>query len=254
MTKIPFKALYKSAKTYAIKHSPEILTGVGIAGFISAIPMAITAYNHSEEEINEKEISRRRNNEEPVSTKEKVVIYAKHWWPVGLAVGGSTACIITGNRTQHKRNAAIAAAYTISQETLKDYQSAIAETVDEKKATEIREKASKKALDRAPTDEPDYIPAGKSLYYDRYSGRYFTSDRETIRKICNDLSRQMLGDMYVTLNDVYAMLDMDAIPFGNSIGWDVNKSFIEPTFDSMLTKRGEPCVVFDYATAPDVLR
>ena len=64
----------------------------------------------------------------------------------------------------------------------------------------------------------------------------------------------MLGDMYMTLNDVYDAIDLDRIPFGNDIGWDVNKSFIEPMFSSKLTEKGEPCVVFDNATQPEVLK
>ena len=161
-----------------------------------------------------------------------------------------------GNRQQHKRNAALAAAYTISQETLKDYQSAITESLDEKKANEIREKVSQKTSERVNVSDQEipYVPSGKSLYFDRWSGRYFVSDRETLREICNNLSRQMLGDMYITLNDVYDAIDLDRIPFGNDIGWDVNKSFIEPMFSSKLNEKGEPCVVFDYATQPEVLK
>lgn len=255
MKKIPMKAIGNSIKVYMTKHSPEILTGIGIGGFLTAIGMTIKIAPRAKAEIEDAEYYADKYNE-PLRKMDRVKIYAKNYWPVAVSTGLSTACIVMGNRQQHKRNAALAAAYTISQETLKDYQSAIAESLDEKKATEIREKVAEKTSERVPTNDQEipYVPAGKSLYLDRWSGRYFVSDRETIREVCNNLSRQMLGDMCVTLNEVYDALDLEGIPFGNYIGWDVNKSFVEPVFGAKLTEKGEPCVVFDFATQPDVLQ
>lgn len=255
MKKIPMKMIGNSIKVYMAKHSPEILTGIGIGGFLTTIGMAISTAPKAKAEIADAEYYADKY-EEPLRTKDRAKIYAKYYWPIALSTGLSTACVVMGNRQQHKRNAALAAAYTISQETLKDYQSAIAESLDEKKVEEIRKKVDQKTVDRSAEVKPDstYVPSGKSLYFDRWSGRYFVSDRETLREICNTLSRQMLGDMYVTLNDVYDALDLDRIPFGNEIGWDVNKSFIEATFGSKLNEKGEPCVVFDYVTPPEVLQ
>ena len=254
MKKIHMKAIGNSIKVYMTKHSPEILTGIGIGGFLTTIGMTMKIAPRAKAEIEDAEYYADKYNE-PIRTRDRVKIYAKNYWPVALSTGLSTACIVMGNRQQHKRNAALAAAYTISQETLKDYQSAITESLDEKKANEIREKVSQKTSERIPANDQEipYVPSGKSLYFDRWSGRYFVSDRETLREICNNLSRQMLGDMYITLNDVYDAIDLDRIPFGNDIGWDVNKSFIEPMFSSKLTEKGEPCVVFDYTTQPEVL-
>ncbi len=257
MKKIPMKALYTSAKTYAVKHSPDILTGLGIGGFFTAIVATAKAAPKVRDSIEEMEYLADKYGDPRPDMKAKAKVYIRYYWPTALSAGLSTACIITGNRKNAKRNAALAAAYTLSETTLKEYQQSVLETVDETTATEIREKVAKKKVEKVPlTNDTLAIPySGKGvLCFDKYSGRYFYSDREEIRRVCNDLSRQLLSDMFVTLNEFYDMINLDEIPMGSQVGWNIDDSMIEPYFSSQVTDTGIPCLVIDFTTEPTLAK
>ena len=51
-----------------------------------------------------------------------------------------------------KRNAALAAAYTLTKSTLHDYSSKVVETIGEKKERSIRDSINKEKLDKNPVD------------------------------------------------------------------------------------------------------
>ena len=55
MKKIPMKAIGNSIKVYMTKHSPEILTGIGIGGFLTTIGMTMKIAPRAKAEIEDAE-------------------------------------------------------------------------------------------------------------------------------------------------------------------------------------------------------
>ena len=84
----------------------------------------------------------------------------------------------------------------------------------------------------------------------RFSGRYFKSDIEKIKKAECELNRQMLDDMYVSLNDFYYEIGLDSVKLGDELGWNVDSGYIDLSFSSQLASDGTPCLVIDYSVAP----
>lgn len=247
-----FQAIGKSIKVYATKHAPGILTGIGISGFITTIGMTVRIAPQAKAAVEDAEYYASKYDDKPITTGDKVKIYAKYYLPIVLTSGMSATCIIMGNRTQSKRNAALAAAYSLSEATLKEYQQTVLEEVGEKKETKIRDKIAQKSLDKTPVEDSAVIFTGNGdvLCFDKYSGRYFMSSIESIRTVCNDLSRQLLSDMFVSLNEFYTAIGLDEIPLGGDVGWDVETGLVEPYFSTQLDKKGHPCVVIDYMVVP----
>ena len=91
---------------------------------------------------------------------------------------------------------------------------------------------------------------GETLCYDAISDRYFKSDIETLKQAANAMSRRLLVDTYVSLNDFYWEIGLKTIKIGDSIGWNVDDGLIEPTFSAQLADDGSPCLVLDYDIAP----
>lgn len=63
MKKIPMKAIGNSIKVYMTKHSPEILTGIGIGGFLTTIGMTIKIAPRAKAEIEDAEYYADKYNE-----------------------------------------------------------------------------------------------------------------------------------------------------------------------------------------------
>ena len=108
----PIKQFFKSTGDLLVKKSPEILIGVGITGMISSTVMAVTATPKAliliEAEKSKKEV-------DILSAKDIVKVTWKCYIPaVATGILGA-GCIIGSSAVNAKRNAALAAAYTLSE-------------------------------------------------------------------------------------------------------------------------------------------
>lgn len=232
------------------KHSPEILTGIGVAGMVTTTIMAVKATPKAILLINEKEVEERVEKLTPVETVKTVW---KCYIPAAVTGVLSIACIIGASSVNAKRNAALATAYTLSETALKEYKDKVLETVGEKKENEIRAAIAKDKLEKDPVVQAEVIDTGtgKTLCYDALSGRYFRSDIDKIRRAEYELNRQLLTEGYISLNDFYYEIGLDSIKVGDKLGWNVKQErYIDVNFGSALTTDQMPCLVIDFNVAP----
>lgn len=249
MNKVNFSLIFKSAKNAIIKHSPEILTGMGIAGMITAGVLAVRATPKAMTLIEEKKQSEKT---EKFSSIETVKTAWTCYIPAVLTAGASAACLIGASSVNLKRNAALAAAYTLSESTLKEYQEKVIETIGEKKEQTVHDAIAKDKLEQHPVSGREIIitGSGDTLCYDVAFDRYFRSDIEKLRKIENNLNRQMRDEGYISLNDFYIEVGLKPIPIGESLGWNIDRGYMELHFSSQLTDDGRPCLVINYTVMP----
>lgn len=242
------KAGLKQIGKFVDSNSPVILTGMGLAGMITTVVFGIKATPKAEKIIKCEESQLER----PL-TKVEIV---KHTWkcyiPTVAMGAASAACIIGGQSVSLRRNAALAGLYAFTDNTLKEYQDKIIETVGEKKNTDILDGMAKDIVDQNPVNELNVIRAGGDhLCYDPLTGRYFRSDIELINRAMNNLNKCLIDDRYETLNDFYYLLglpEVDSI-VGEDLGWNTDK-LLDLGFSSQLASNGEPCIVLRYDVAP----
>lgn len=240
---------FLSLKTAIKKHSPEILTGIGIAGMITTTVMAVRATPKALILIEERK-------EEIGAEKLEAMDMVKTTWacyiPAAITGTLSVACLIGASSVNARRNAALATAYTLSESALKDYQGKVIEMFGEKKNEAVKDAVAKDKVEKNPvvTREIIITEKGNTLCYDAISGRYFKSDIEKIKKAECELNRQMLDDMYVSLNDFYYEIGLDSVKLGDELGWNVDSGYIDLSFSSQLASDGTPCLVIDYSVAP----
>ena len=240
---------FLSLKTAIKKHSPDILTGIGIAGIITTTVMAVRATPKALILIEERK-------EEIGAEKLEAMDMVKTTWacyiPAAITGTLSVACLIGASSVNARRNAALATAYTLSESALKDYQGKVIEMFGEKKNEAVKDAVAKDKVEKNPvvTREVIITEKGNTLCYDAISGRYFKSDIEKIKKAECELNRQMLDDMYVSLNDFYYEIGLDSVKLGDELGWNVDSGYIDLSFSSQLASDGTPCLVIDYSVAP----
>ncbi len=249
MNKQKLSLIFTGVKNAVIRHCPEILTGMGLAGMITAGVLAVKATPKAIKLIEEEKA---KNNKEHLGVGETVKTAGLCYVPSVLTAAVSAACIVGASTIHNGRNAALAAAYALSESTLKEYQEKVVETVGEKKEQDIKDAVSKDKMEQNPvsTHEIVFTNSGNTLCYDVISGRYFTSDIERIKRCVNELNRRMRDEMFISLNDFYNEVGLKSIPIGENVGWNIDKGYIELYFSSQLTDDERPCVVINYSTAP----
>lgn len=232
------------------KHSPEILTGIGIAGMVTTTLLAVKATPKALKLIEEKK------KEEHKDELTKIETVKAAWKPyVPAAVTGTVAigCLIGANSVHVRRNAALATAYQISSTALADYKEKAIETIGEKKEKAIQDKVAQKKVDDKPVTPDNVIitGSGSTLCYDPQFGQYFESDIEKIRAAVNTLNYEMLQHEYASVNDFYDELGVERIAIGDDLGWNIGRDGkVEISFSSTIAKNGKPCLVLQYSVAP----
>lgn len=266
MGKLNLTRVFKDAQVLVSRKSPEILTGLGIAGFITTAVLAVKATPKALRLI---EAEKRKQNRKLANEAEKnghdsceqiknltPLETAKTCWkcyvPAVLTGVTSTACIIGASSVSARRTAALATAYKLSETALTEYKDKVVETIGEKKEKLVRDSIDKDKIDRDPISKKEVIvtKAGDTLCYDSLSGRYFKSDIETIKKAVNELNKRMMSDMYISLNEFYDELELSHTAIGYEIGWNIDDRLIEVDFSSQIAEDGTPCIVVGYDTPP----
>lgn len=255
------KNVSKMAKTLGgaiSKNSPTILTGLAVGGVLTTVifavqatPTALTLINDREQELTDMQPG--VYHRPVLLTKVEV---AKLTWKLYLpaaSMGLATiACIIGANSINHKRNAALATVYGLTETAFREYKEKVVETVGKNKEIKIRDEISADKVKSNPPGKNEVIFTGKGevLCYDSMSGRYFNSDIEQIRRVVNKINKEFMLDMWVSLNDFYYELGLATTKMGDQIGWDLDKGLIEISFSSQLTEDDKPCLVLNYDVKP----
>lgn len=254
------KELTSVGIAYVSDHRTSFMIGGGIAGLVGAgiaavrvTPKASMLLEERRCEKHEKYLEDSESNPH-LTIKDYVGVTWKYYLPPIILASVSAGMIICGHNADRKENAALAAAYALSESRLKEYADKVVETVGEKKEKTIRDAIDKDRVEKNPAKEGEIISTGQgdTLCMDAWSGRYFYSDIEIIRRAAVDLSRSVLNDNDVTLNDFYDAIGLPSIKLGDAFGWDVQKNpeLIELNYSAQLDPKKRPVMVIDFRYAP----
>lgn len=240
-----------AAKSTVSEHSPAILMGVGIAGSITTTVLAVRA---TPKALRLMEAKKKEEQKEELTPLETVKTTWKCYIPAVITGVASITCLVSSAKVSARRTAALAAAYQIADSTINDYKEKIKEVVGERKAEEIKAKVSEKKLEDNPATDGNVIVTGngKTLCMDYFSGQYFESDIDRIKRAINEVNAMMIRDTfgYVSLNDVYDELDLRHTEMGDELGWNIVDGTIDVEFSANLSSDGRPCIVMHFSRAP----
>lgn len=249
------------------KNSPTILTGLGVAGLISTVVLAVKATPKAVQ-ILENEVYNggsgisKCDDQDTISiplslpVKDVIRLTWRCYLPAAIMGSVTIGCIIGANSISLRRNAAIASLYSLSEKAIKEYKAKVVEKIGKDDERKIRQDISRDRMERTPVKDNEIIITGngETLCYDAFSGRYFKSSKDEIIRVLNKLSRDLMSDMLIPVNQVYYELDLSGIKVGDDMGWNIDDGLIIPDFGSQLTKDGIPCLVLDYEIEPSYIR
>lgn len=251
MNKQDLTNIVNVAKTAVTKHSPEILTGLGIAGMLTTTVLAVKATPKALRLIENAEDEKQDN-----LTKLEVVKAAwKPYVPAVITGVMSTTCLIGASSVNLRRNAALATAYQLASTSLAEYKEQVVETIGEKKEKTIREKVAQKTIDKHPeiTKDVVFTGTGDVLFVEPVTMRSFTSDIESVRKIINDLNYRMVVGMeeYISLSEFFDEIGLSRTDVSDDLGWNIGKDGqISCQFHACVAENGKPAFMLDYHVAP----
>lgn len=242
--------ILKSARKSIEKRSPEILTGLGIAGMITTTVLAVRATPKAlqliEDKIEEDGVC-------DLGIQEKIKVAWKPYIPAIVTGTVSTACLIGASSVNAKRNAALAAAYNLSATALAEYKEKVIETVGEKREKTIRDKVSEERIKKHPVVEEEVYDTrrGNTLCFDPLSARYFQCDIDVIKRAELTIKERLLHDICgsASVNEFYDEIGLPHTSVGDNIGWNTDE-LIKIRFSSHLTDKGVPSAVIDYEVEP----
>lgn len=247
--------IFKRASKLAADNSPAILSAVAVAGVVTTAYFTGKATVHATRLIeNEKKFRAKMDNHEPLTNKEVLSKTWKFYIPAAGTACTTMLCIVLANRIGTRRAAALAGAFAVSEKTLVEYREKVLEKLGEKKEQEIRDEIAQDRVTNNPIGDREVIitGSGRQLCYDAYTGRYFFSDMETIKKAQNDLDYKALHDDHPSLTDFYHMIGLRPTVASDEVGWNVDNR-PEIAFSATLAEHEgqmKPCMVVNFQVQP----
>lgn len=242
----------KTLGTLVNRNSPVILTGTAIAGVFATTASGIKATPVAMDHIREAKERKEKETGDPnarLTPAETVQACAKDYIPTGLMAVGTALCMGLSTKISLKRNAALATCVVAGQNALSEYQNKVAEKFGEDKERSVHDDIARDRMLSEPASKNTIFKTGmgEHLCYDVYSGRYFYSDVEELRKAANDFNQRLLGDLYLSLNEWYELINLPCIGYGEDVGWNPNKGMLELHFGTQLADDGvTPCLTVDF--------
>jgi hypothetical protein len=238
---------FKKFKMLVADNSPLILTYLSVAGVVSTAVLAVRATPKALEKIEQVHKENFMMDNPDAKNKEIIKVVWKDYTPAFVSGAFTIACIIGAQTINTRKNAAVVSLYSLTETALREYQAKVKEIHGENKEKKVRELVKQDSIASAPMalSEVHITGLGEQLCYDSFTGRYFKSDIETIRRAQNDINAQVLANNYASHNDFYKALGLSRTQFGEEAGWNLDQ-LLDIEFTSHLADDGRPCLCIEY--------
>lgn len=252
MNKADIRKFLNGTKAKISKHSPAILIGLAVVSGGTAIVLAVKETPKALKRIEDK---KQEYQVDKLSPWETVKTTWPCYVPSAIAFTFATGCAIGSQSIHAKRNAALAAAYKISETALLEYRDKVIETIGEKKEQTVRDKVAQEQINKNPVKQSEVIVTGKgaSLCLEPFTHRYFECDIETIRRAENKLNKKMLQSICgsTSLNDFYVEIGLEPVDeaIGYTLGWNAENQ-IDLDIRPGMTPDERPCLVIGHYNPP----
>lgn len=240
----------KHLQRVALDNSPAILTAIGVSGVIGTAVLASKATFQAADELDF--IGKGNPNGIQLLTKKEIFQRSwKFYIPAAIVGTVSVAAIIGSHSISTRRNAAIMSAFSVLESASREYRERVIEQIGIQKEERIREAVAENHIQNNPVSNSQVIVTGggDDLCYDTLSGRYFKSSVEKIKRAQNEVNSECLSSMYASQNDFYRKVGLDAIVFGEELGWSFD-NLMDIQFTTHLSSDDRPCLALEYRVAP----
>lgn len=241
------KSMLSQIEKFTTDNSPEILTAFGVVGVVS------TAYLSGRAAIKATRLVEEFDQDpyEPMTAVELVDLTWTCFVPPLITGGLTIGCILGANHISNRRASALAMAYTISDRAFAEYKERVVEKIGNRQEQEIRDEVAQAQVDRNPVSEQTVIMTGQGevLCYEHFSGRYFKSDMETLRKAENDINFQIVNEGHASVSDLYFLLGLKPTSISEEVGWNTDYP-LSIVYSTTMSEDNTPCISIDFDLHP----
>lgn len=248
ITSLKSVAVAKSARgiLHLKKHSPEILTGIGILGMASSaylaakstldLPDRLEQFREMAQDVKDLHVDSEAPDQIVQYKRDMAYVYVRNTLEIGklyapaiLTLASGAACIVAGMGILKRRNAALIIAYTALDKTFEKYRDRVIEKLGADAERDIRLGVVEEEVTDEETGKTKTVshidPNGYSPYarFFEESNRNFQTQPgynllflRSQQKSANDLL-QSRGHIF--LNEVYDMLGIERTSAGQMVGW-----------------------------------
>lgn len=241
------------------KHSPEILVTTGIIGVVASTVLACRAtikakdiLDKTKQDVNTLSNWQDHVDKLPADYTEKDskkdisivkakagVQLAKTYAPAAALGVLSITCILAGSNILHKRNVALAAAYTTVDNSFKNYRKNVVDRFGEELDKELRYNIKAKEVEETVVDEKGKekkvtktvntatdMPSGYAFFFDTGCAGWQKDAEHNkwyVLQQQNYANEKLKANGYLFLNDIYDMFGIPRTKAGQIVGWIYNK-------------------------------
>jgi len=249
-------AIVSRARKAAADNTPTILTAIGVTGTIATAILASKASFKAADVLLDVEAGLKDQEAygDEVEKKDfdfrcKLENTWKLYIPAVTTGAVTVACIVTANHVSNRRAAALATAYSISQEAFREYKGKVVEKIGEKKEQAVRDEITQ---DRVNANPPGNIilVGDEVVCLDRYSGRYFKSNHAAIREAVTDINWKLIHENYASLTDFWDKLGLPSTTDSDEVGWTIEDGKFDVQLSGAISEDGKPVLAIEFRTMP----
>lgn len=205
---------------------PTILSVVSVVGLAVTVVTAVRVTPKAVRILDD----RKTEKGSDLTVKETVKSVWKCYIPT-LTIGiGTAACIIGANVLNKRAQASLASAYALVSNAYGKYKGKVVELYGKDTHDKIISSIAAEKSNAAPIYAGSFIKSlcldfgedeEELLFYDTFSGRYFTSTVSKVLQAEYHLNRNYVLGGEVSANDFYDFLGIGRVDGGNEIGWSL---------------------------------
>lgn len=226
---------------------PVILTGLGVAGSVTSVVLAVKATPEAHRRI----LDAQSETTEELNVVDKIRLTWVLYLPTAVTLGLSATAVITAHGVNMRRQAAIASLYAVTEKTLTDYREKVIKELGKKADKQVRDEVAKDYIASAPMHNAEvYVTnSSESLFFDSMTGRYFSSDMQTVRAAVNDINEEINKFNSASQNDFYQKIGLPPVKFGEEQGWNTSQT-LDVSYSAQIAEDNRPCIVLEYLSHP----
>lgn len=203
--------LLRGSMLFLKRNASIILTCVGSMGVIATSVMAVKV---TPKALALLENAKTEKGEELTKT-EKIKVVGPAYIPAVIMGISTIVCIFGVNALNRRQQAALISAYTLLDNSYKDYKKKLKQLYGEDSVDKIEEKIVKDEYN----EKPCLVEDRKELFYDNFSQRYFEASTEKVLYAEHALNRRITYAHGAYLNEFYELLGLEPMDYGEFLGW-----------------------------------
>ena len=248
----------KNALSVVGDHAPQILTGLGIAGFISSTVLAVDATPAAYNKIKAEEYKRVSDGDNrPLTVKDIVGLTWKDYAASAIMIVMSGAMVVGGHYMTAKRYSkqlvAMTAAYEMASQQANKYYEKARQMAGKQKADDIKAAVAQDIVDDIPDEAFENAPklGGGDWFYETITGQLFQYDYRKFKDDLNEYNYELMTEMWKPVNDLWGKIGLDQTISGKLLGYDVDKGLVKFYSSETIRKGGHAVTVLAPYSEPE---